>query len=192
MMNRKRSKSARPTSFLSKTFDLLSLDEFQDIVCWSDDGKSFTIKNQGEFMNQVLPIYFKHKNLASFIRQLNMYDFHKVRDSGDKQIFSHPCFVKGNKSLLVEIHRKTSEFFPPPVARIIQQASEPLLQKCQMLEAKQVEMQNALDTLDKKYKETCEMNQTLVVELLNAREREERLSQMIFSASLYGAPFNMI
>mmetsp|Transcript_619 Transcript_619/g.662 ORF Transcript_619/g.662 Transcript_619/m.662 type:complete len:122 (+) Transcript_619:243-608(+) len=121
-----------------------------------------------------------------------MYDFHKLRDSGDEHIFSHPFFVKGKKSLLGQIHRKTSEFYPPPIPRIVQQASEPLIEKCQALEASQIEMQNTIDTLEKKYRETCEMNQRLVVELLNAREREERLNQILYRTSIYSSFFNMI
>lgn len=33
---------------------------------------SFTIKDQASFAKEVLPLYFKHNNMASFIRQLNM------------------------------------------------------------------------------------------------------------------------
>jgi hypothetical protein len=48
------------------------------IVSWSDQEDSFVIKDQSEFSKHVLPKHFKHNNLASFVRQLNKYDFHKV------------------------------------------------------------------------------------------------------------------
>ena len=49
-----------------------------NLIGWSDDGGSFIIKNQGEFTKTMLPYYYKHSNMASFVRQLNMYGFHKV------------------------------------------------------------------------------------------------------------------
>ena len=49
-----------------------------NLISWSEDGSSFTIRNQGEFTKTLLPYYYKHSNMASFVRQLNMYGFHKV------------------------------------------------------------------------------------------------------------------
>ena len=49
-----------------------------NLIVWSEDGGSFIIKNQGEFTKTLLPYYYKHSNMASFVRQLNMYGFHKV------------------------------------------------------------------------------------------------------------------
>lgn len=35
-------------------------------------GTSFHVFDQGRFAKEVLPKYFKHNNMASFVRQLNM------------------------------------------------------------------------------------------------------------------------
>ena len=48
------------------------------LICWTEEGNSFCIKNQSEFARSLLPYYYKHSNMASFVRQLNMYGFHKV------------------------------------------------------------------------------------------------------------------
>lgn len=39
------------------------------------DGKSFIIQNQAQFAREILPLNYKHNNMASFIRQLNMCKF---------------------------------------------------------------------------------------------------------------------
>ena len=54
--------------------------------------------------------------MASFVRQLNMYDFHKVmnveagglRGERDEVEFAHPYFERGQDHLLEQIKRKVS------------------------------------------------------------------------------------
>ena len=86
------------------------------MICWSDEGKSFIIRDQTEFAKSLLPYYYKHSNMASFVRQLNMYDFHKVmnveagglRGERDEVEFAHPYFERGQDHLLEQIKRKVS------------------------------------------------------------------------------------
>jgi heat shock transcription factor 1 len=95
--------------FLRKTYEILENPEFHDIVCWSDDGRSFKVKKPNEFAEKVLPKYFKHNNFASFVRQLNMYDFHKLRQDFDENEWRHKLFRRGNKQGLADIKRKIYE-----------------------------------------------------------------------------------
>ena len=62
-------------TFYQSKINIYFLD---NLICWSEDGGSFIIKNQGNFTKTLLPYYYKHSNMASFVRQLNMYGFHKV------------------------------------------------------------------------------------------------------------------
>ena len=70
------------------------------------NGREFAIKEIEQFQDHILPKYFRHRNINSFIRQLNMYGFHKSRKDPTKNIFSHPCFLKNHPQLLPQVRRK--------------------------------------------------------------------------------------
>jgi hypothetical protein len=63
--------------FLSKLYDILDDNNNKNIIHWDAEGKKIIIKDIISFCNIILPKYYKHKNYSSFIRQLNLYGFHK-------------------------------------------------------------------------------------------------------------------
>lgn len=44
------------------------MNEFEDIICWNDDGAKIYLKNIDELEKHILPKYFKHSNYSSFLR----------------------------------------------------------------------------------------------------------------------------
>ncbi len=99
-----------------KIIDLKSKG-FSLSICWSDDGTFFKILKPKQFADEVLPQFYKHSNLNSFIRQvsiiifpkisfdfvfiwkLNMYGFHKTYRDFDtcEKCYDHPFFQRGQK-----------------------------------------------------------------------------------------------
>jgi len=108
-------------SFLenAEAFSGLNIDP-QDYIRWTDDGNSFAILDEEEFAKLVIPVMFKHNNYASFVRQLNMYGFHKrvgLSDNSMKaseskvkvpSIYSHPYFRRDHPDLIYLINKPKS------------------------------------------------------------------------------------
>jgi heat shock transcription factor len=59
--------------FIGKLFKLAHAPTSQSYITWNEDGTQFWVTNIENFSRDVLPVYFKHNNYASFVRQLNMY-----------------------------------------------------------------------------------------------------------------------
>lgn len=104
------------TDFVKKLFLMLEDNSYDKIVRWTQKGDSFVVLDTNEFTKEILPKHFKHSNFASFVRQLNKYDFHKVKLSNEeKQMneygegaweFKHPDFRRHDREALETIKRK--------------------------------------------------------------------------------------
>ena len=92
--------------FLLQLYQILEEDKYKDIIHWGDNGQYFIIENVHDFTEKILPKYYNHNNYSSFVRQLNMYDFHKKKSNSDSNSFQHNKFIKGQKELIRTIKRK--------------------------------------------------------------------------------------
>ncbi|RCI01990.1 hypothetical protein CU098_004755 [Rhizopus stolonifer] len=104
-------------AFVNKLYKMLEDDQITEYISWSLQGDLFSVPNPTSFSKCVLPQYFKHNNWQSFVRQLNMYGFHKVNDlihsnlNNENQTweFKHPHFRRGAIGDLQNIKRKNAK-----------------------------------------------------------------------------------
>ncbi|PWW80593.1 response regulator [Tuber magnatum] len=109
------SAASSSSDFVRKLYKMLEDPTHRHTVRWSDAGDSFIVVDTNEFTRNILPNHFKHSNFASFVRQLNKYDFHKIRNNEEgggssyghqTWEFKHPDFQMNNVDNLDNIRRK--------------------------------------------------------------------------------------
>ncbi|NXN91544.1 HSF4 protein, partial [Rhinopomastus cyanomelas] len=141
--------SSNVPAFLTKLWTLVEDPETNHLICWSANGTSFHVFDQGRFAKEVLPKYFKHNNMASFVRQLNMYGFRKVvnieqgglvKPERDDTEFQHLCFLQGHEHLLEHIKRKVS-VVKSEETKMRQEDLSRLLYEVQILRSQQENME---------------------------------------------------
>ncbi|KAB5533608.1 response regulator-like protein [Coniochaeta sp. 2T2.1] len=159
------------SDFVRKLYKMLEDPAYRSVVRWSSDGDSFVVLENEKFTKTILPKHFKHSNFASFVRQLNKYDFHKVRhneENGDAPYgkdaweFRHPEFRADRKDNLDNIRRKA------PAPRKAQPVEEPFpaTQQVVLLNDQLVATQHQVQALQEQYYELAGTNKILVSEVL--------------------------
>ncbi|XP_041105083.1 heat shock factor protein 1 isoform X1 [Polyodon spathula] len=142
-------------AFLTKLWTLVEDPDTDPLICWSPSGNSFHVFDQGHFAKEVLPKYFKHNNMASFVRQLNMYGFRKVvhieqgglvKPEKDDTEFQHAYFIRGQEHLLENIKRKVTNVsnIKHEDIKIRQDDVSKLLTDVQIMRGKQENMDSKL------------------------------------------------
>lgn len=167
------------STFLIKLWDLVENPSTNDLICWDISGKSFHVVDQIRFAREILPLSFKHNNIASFIRQLNMYGFRKVLSTNALNLkaeredltFAHPYFQQGQKSLLQNIKRKSAtqsqslaSFSREDVSKILNEVSS---------------LKNQLDSMTDTLENLRVENEVLWKEVVNLRQKHARQQQVV-------------
>lgn len=138
------------------------------------------VLDEQRFAKEILPKFFKHNNMASFIRQLNMYGFRKVMhiDTGivkqekDGPVeFQHPYFKHGQDDLLENIKRKVSNARPED-SKIRQEDLSKILASVQSVHSKQENIDARLAALKRE-------NEALWREVSELRQKHVHQQQLI-------------
>ncbi|PSR92335.1 HSF-type DNA-binding-domain-containing protein [Coniella lustricola] len=162
---------------------MLEDPQYASIVRWGDTGDSFVVLENNQFTNDILPKHFKHSNFASFVRQLNKYDFHKVRqneENGQSPYgpnaweFKHPDFTIHNKRNLDNIRRKAPAPRKAQPAEDAFQASQQLALLTEQLNATQHQVQQ----LQEHVGQLTNSNKILVEELMTLQKNSKITNQV--------------
>uniref|UniRef100_A0A8C4U7I4 Heat shock transcription factor 2 n=1 Tax=Falco tinnunculus TaxID=100819 RepID=A0A8C4U7I4_FALTI len=167
-------------AFLSKLWALVGEAPSNQLITWSQNGQSFLVLDEQRFAKEILPKYFKHNNMASFVRQLNMYGFRKVVhvDSGIVKLerdgpveFQHPYFKQGREDLLEHIKRKVSSSRPEE-NKIRQEDLSKIISSAQKVQIKQETIESRLSALKRE-------NESLWREVAELRAKHLQQQQVI-------------
>ncbi|KZV71950.1 winged helix DNA-binding domain-containing protein [Peniophora sp. CONT] len=183
------------SDFVKKLYKMLEDQSFQHVVSWGPHGDCFVVKDMNEFTKSILPRMFKHSNFASFVRQLNKYDFHKVKNTDDNAFgehswtFRHPDFHADRRDALENIKRKVPAArksgrsstaavnargsTPPPPSGSV----ESLQAQVERLLAMQDEMASHIRTLEGNYQGV--VNQMIIFQQDMARQ--DHISKMLIT-----------
>ncbi|XP_033153135.1 heat shock factor protein isoform X4 [Drosophila mauritiana] len=168
-------------AFLAKLWRLVDDADTNRLICWTKDGQSFVIQNQAQFAKELLPLNYKHNNMASFIRQLNMYGFHKITsiDNGglrfdrDEIEFSHPFFKRNSPFLLDQIKRKISNNKNGDDKSALKpEAMSKILTDVKVMRGRQ-------DNLDSRFSAMKQENEVLWREIASLRQKHAKQQQIV-------------
>lgn len=85
--------------FPVKLHQLLERKELCEIISWQPHGRCFILRKPKEFLEIVMPRYFRQSKITSFQRQLNLYGFHRLTSGPDKGGYYHERFLRGKPAL---------------------------------------------------------------------------------------------
>ncbi|MCJ1307771.1 kinase-regulated stress-responsive transcription factor skn7 [Agyrium rufum] len=164
------------SDFVKKLYKMLEDPSYSSVVRWGDEGDSFVVLENERFTKSILPKHFKHSNFASFVRQLNKYDFHKVRQNNEENgqspygagawEFRHPEFKANNREALDNIRRKAPA--PRKPTQILDESIP--THQMDLVNTQLIATQQQLQQLQDRYNELSMHHSMLLQELIGVQK----------------------
>ncbi|KAI1762302.1 HSF-type DNA-binding-domain-containing protein [Hypoxylon sp. FL1150] len=172
------------SDFVRKLYKMLEDPAYSEVVRWGNEGDSFVVLENEKFTKTILPKHFKHSNFASFVRQLNKYDFHKVRhneENGQSPYgasaweFKHPEFRADRKDNLDNIRRKAPA---PRKAQATEEQFGVSNQQVNILGESLTATQQQVQQLQESYSELVNANKIFVDEIIHLQKLVKAQNQV--------------
>mmetsp|Transcript_4887 Transcript_4887/g.4766 ORF Transcript_4887/g.4766 Transcript_4887/m.4766 type:complete len:197 (+) Transcript_4887:202-792(+) len=111
-----------------------------------------------------------------------MYDFHKIRSTGNDNTFKHSHFIRDRIDLLKEIKRKSTEpnWAVTPVNNLTKSEMAPIIQKMIELHKKNTATEELVRSLEEKVVELTQERIILDTQLWKTQERVREIEQAIY------------
>ena len=75
--------------FPRKLHLILSNPNLKHIITWLSHGRSWRVLDPKAFEREVIPLFFRHKCFASFMRQVNAWGFRRVNQGLGRKSYYH-------------------------------------------------------------------------------------------------------
>ena len=90
---------------LHAVLDQVEADGLGHVISWQHHGRCFVVHKPKEFVDHVMPKYFRQTKLTSFQRQLNLYGFSRLTRGNDAGGYYHELFLRGKVHLCNKMSR---------------------------------------------------------------------------------------
>jgi hypothetical protein len=83
--------------------EILSCEEYNDVLSWIPSGMAFIIYKKKKFLADVLPKYFKQSKFTSFTRKLNRWGFTRIARGPGTGSYFHKLFQRDHPYLCLRM-----------------------------------------------------------------------------------------